>query len=238
MHITEYVNNDIKWKPPLLTCDHKLHDDIKEPLPNGVAPFMCFIGAAGSGKTSSAIGWLTNPDIYHKKFHNIFIVMPENSRASIAGDIFKKHPPEKLFNELSLTCLEFVKAYCETESPEGHYSLLFMDDVAASLKDKHLQKLLQELIFNRRHLKLHIWAMAQSYNSLPLSIRKNISHVVLFKPRNKRELETIFSELVYLPKEDQLKVAKHVWSEPHTFMFINTGESKIYKNFNYLQIDN
>jgi len=60
----------------------------------------------------------------------------------------------------------------------------------------------------------------------------------LFKPRNKKELETIFSELVYLPKEDQLKVAKHVWAEPHTFMFINTGENKIYKNFNYLQIDN
>jgi len=236
MHITEYVNDDIKWSPPILNCDVPISKDIKEPLPS-TSHFMAFLGAAGSGKTSAAIAWLCNPEIYRKKFHHIHIVMPPNSRASLEGNILKDHPPEKLHDDLTLEVLEFVQAYCEAESSEKHYSLLFVDDCASSLKNTNIQKLLQKLVFNRRHLRLSIWIMAQSYNTLPLSLRKNISNAVLFRPRNKKELHTIFDELVYLSKEDQTKLANHVWDAPFNFLFIDTGKAKLYKNFNYLQLD-
>ena len=234
MRITEY-HNDLKWTPPELTCDKPISKRISEPLPN-TAHFLAFCGAAGSGKTSAAISWMTNKGMYHKTFHNIFICMPPNSRASLKGNVFKKHPEEKLFDELTHEALEFVKTYCEAESEAGHYSLLFLDDCAASLKDNAIQKLLKELIFNRRHLKLSIWLCTQSYNSMPLAIRKNISHAAVFKPRNKKELEVIFDELLYLPKEDQVKLANHVWDEPFNFLFMDTGKNKLYKNFNYLEL--
>jgi hypothetical protein len=131
----------------------------------------------------------------------------------------------------------FVQAYCETESSEKHYTLLFIDDCASSLKNTNIQKLLQKLVFNRRHLRLSIWIMAQSYNSLPLSLRKNISQAVIFRPCNKREVSTIFDELIYLNKDDQVKVANHVWDTPFNFLFIDTAKGKIFKNFNYLQLD-
>lgn len=235
MKITEYIN-PLTWQPPQLSCDNPISKQIKEPLPN-TAHFMAFIGAAGSGKTSAAISWLTNKDMYHKVFNNIFVVMPPNSRASLAGNIFKNHPPEKLFDDLTFSVLDFVKSYCETESPLDHHSLLFIDDCAAALKDANIQKILKSLIFNRRHLKLSIQIMTQSYNQMNLSIRKNLSHAVIFKPRNRKELEIIFSELMFLSKDEQLKLANHVWKEPHSFLYMNTGSNKLYKNFNLLQFD-
>jgi DNA replication protein DnaC len=236
MKITEYVNSDIQWNPPILNCDVPISKDIKEPLPS-TSHFMAFLGAAGSGKTSAAIAWLCNPEIYRKKYHHIHIVMPPNSRASLEGDILKNHPPEKLHDDLTLEVLEFVQAYCETESSEKHYTLLFIDDCASSLKNTNIQKLLSKLVFNRRHLRLSIWIMAQSYNSLPLSLRKNISQAVIFRPRNKRELSTIFDELIYLNKDDQVKVANHVWDTPFNFLFIDTAKGKLHKNFNLLTLE-
>lgn len=235
MRITEY-DNDLTWSPPPLTCDVPISKQIREPLPN-TAFFMSFCGAAGSGKTSAAIGWLVHPEMYHKVFHNIFVVMPPNSRASLKGDPFKDHPAEKLFDDLTYGALEFVKAYCETESPEGHNSLLFIDDCSASLKDGAIQKLFKELIFNRRHLKLSIMIMTQSYNAMPLAIRKNISHACIFKPRNRKELEVLFSELIFLSKDEQLSLSRHVFDGPHNFLFLNTGLNLLYKNFNRLDLE-
>ena len=235
MKITEYIN-DLAWLPPPISCDKIISDKIKEPLPN-TAACIAFCGAAGSGKTSAAIGWLTNTDMYHRQFHNVFLVMPKNSRLSLAGDPFKNHSPDKLYDDLTLQVLEFVQEYCQVEAPENHYSLLLIDDCAAALKDANIQNLFKKLIFNRRHLKLTIWFLVQSYNSIPLQIRKNLSHLVVFKPRNKLEMELIGSEIICLNKNDQLQLSNHVFDTPYNFMLINTANNKIYKNFNELVIE-
>ena len=123
-----------------------------------------------------------------------------------------------------------------------------MDDCAAQLKNAEIQKLLKTLIFNRRHLKLSIWICTQGYNQLPLPIRKTITHAYVFKPANKKELENIFTELIFLPKEQVEALAEHIWDKdsslgkdssldsPHNFMMLDTNRSSIYKNFNLLQV--
>lgn len=163
--------------------------------------------------------------------------MPKNSRMSLAGDPFKKHADERLFDDLSADVLQTVLNNCELESSEGHHSLLFIDDCGSALKNNTIQKLLKKLIFNRRHLKLSIMILCQSYQSMPLDIRKNISHLVMFKPRNKKELEILFDELVFLPKDQQVLLNNHVFDTPHNFLFVNTGNGKLYKNFNQLEIE-
>lgn len=235
MKITEYISN-LEWLPPPISCDVPISKNIKEPLPS-TAACVAFCGAAGSGKTSAAVGWLTNKDMYHKVFHHIYIVMPKNSRLSLAGDPFKKHPEEKLFDDLTLHVLEYVQESCQLEAPEGHHTLLFIDDCAASLKNNDIQNLFKKLIFNRRHLKLTIQFLVQSYNSIPLQIRKNLSHLVIFKPRNKLELQLIGSEIIFLTKDEQLKLSNFVFDKPFNFMFINTANNKIYKNFNLLELN-
>jgi hypothetical protein len=218
-----------------MLCDKPISDGIKEPLPS-CHHFASFIGIPGRGKTSLAISILTHPDAYHRRFNNIFVVMPKNSRESVSGQPFKKHPAEKLFDELELSVLEFVHEYTKLESSAGHSSLLILDDCTAQLKNGDIQKMLKTLIFNRRHLKLSIWICSQGYNQLPLSIRKTITHAFVFKPANKKELENIFNELIFLPKEQVETITRHVFDSPHNFMLLDTNQSKIYKNFNLLEL--
>ncbi len=71
-------------------------------------------------------------------------------------------------------------------------SLLIMNDVMASLKNVEIQMLLNKIIFNRRrHYRLSIICLVQSYNAMPLAIRKTISYLACYKPRNKKEMSTI-----------------------------------------------
>ena len=80
-------------------------------------------------------------------------------------------------------------------------NFLIMDDVTASLKNRDVQMLLIQLINNRRHYRLSIICLVQSYNVMPLAIRKTIVHLVCYNPRNKKEMAAIWEELIFLDKE-------------------------------------
>ena len=69
-----------------------------------------------------------------------------------------------------------------------------LDDIGASLKSKEIQKLLKNIIFNRRHLKVHIVCLLQSFISCPKEIRKLVTNVFIFK-QSKVEFENFASEL-------------------------------------------
>jgi hypothetical protein len=234
--ITEY-ENDLRYSPSPMLCDKVISEKIKSPLPN-MTHFMGVIGKPGSGKTSITMTLLTHQDMYHKSYHNVFVVMPKTSRDSLSGSPFKDHPPEKLFEELTPTVLNFVHEYSKVASAENHWSLLILDDVANDLKNKENERLLKALIYNRRHLKLTIWILSQSFNCLPLSIRKALSHCIFFKPSNKKESEAVFSELLFLPKEQHEIITSHVFPEgqAHNFIFMDCVNGHIHKNFNRIEL--
>ena len=52
----------------------------------------------------------------------------------------------------------------------------------------------KNIIFNRRHLKVHIVCLLQSFISCPKEIRKLVTNVFMFKP-SKVEFENFASEL-------------------------------------------
>ena len=235
MRIVEY-QSDFKYDPPKMGCDNLLSKQIKDPLPNKMCPFFAFVGSPGSGKSSLAISLLTNPDAYHKVFQNIYVCMPPNSRESIKGNIFRKLPDEQVFDKLTPQVLEQVKESCETESNLGHYTLLFIDDCQQELKQKDVQALLEPLVANRRHLKLHIWIMVQNYNKMPLNTRKAISNAAIFKSRNKKELSLLMSEIMQFSNEEIDVLAKHIYKDPFGFMFIDTNSGKVFNKFNEIEI--
>jgi hypothetical protein len=37
------------------------------------------------------------------------------------------------------------------------------------------------------HYRLSIMILVQSYNAMPLGVRKTLSHFLMYKPRNKKE---------------------------------------------------
>ena len=71
---------------------------------------------------------------------------------------------------------------------------------------------------------------------MTLNIRKSISHAAIFKSRNKKELNLLFSEIMPHNKEEIDALAKHIYKDPFGFMFIDTYNGKVFNKFNELEI--
>jgi hypothetical protein len=57
---------------------------------------------------------------------------------------------------------------------------------------------------------------------LPLSLRCNMSHVIVFKTTNNAELSAIKNELMAdLNPQQQNEILELAWSEPYSFLFID-----------------
>ena len=67
-------------------------------------------------------------------------------------------------------------------------------------------------------------------------LRKQITNIIMFKPKNKKEFETISNELLNYNKDDALILYNYIFDAPYTHFDIDTVEQKIYKNFNELII--
>jgi hypothetical protein len=223
---------------PKFKCDTQL-GDIPAPLPS-TAFAMGIFGSAGSGKTSFLMSLLTarRPNrVYRGTFEDVYFIMPPHSRASLASTIFEDHPENKVFDELTTDTLTEILSRCKEAAEDGFNSLIVIDDCTADLKNKDVEKLLRKIIFNRRHYHISLFVLAQTYNSVPLALRKTLSHFVCFKPPNKKEIESIFTELVFQPKQVADEIVKYVFDEPRVFLFGSATDGKLYKRFNLLEIN-
>ncbi len=165
--------------PPEFSCDHPIQKHIVPPLPS--APFfMTITGSAGSSKTSMLVNLLTSAHAYNKVFYAVHCIIPAHSMAYMKKNIFHKHPPMQ--DELNFDTLDRIYEQVMQDAEEKMSSLLIMDDVTASLRNLDVQMILKKIIFNRCHYRLSIICLVQSYNAMPLAIRKTISHLACYKP--------------------------------------------------------
>jgi hypothetical protein len=220
-------------KPPEFSCDQPIHKQIVPPLP--CTPFFLTItGSAGSGKTSMLVNLLTSPQAYKKAFHAVHCIIPAHSVASLKKNIFAKHP--RMHDELNFVTLDRIYEQVMKDAEEKMSSLLIMDDVTASLKNLEIQMLLKKIIFNRRHYRLSIICLVQSYNAMPLAVRKTISHLACYKPRNKKEMAAIWEELIFLDKETGEALQRFVFDKPYSFLFACADTNELYKKFDRILI--
>ena len=230
-----------KLQTPEFNCD------------NGIAPwlnnyemlshlnsfsFNGIIGRPGSGKTSMLISWLTGKKkarVFRRAFDNLILVMPTSSRASMKKNIFEKHSPDKMFDELTLETTNKIHQMLRTNTSNKESSLLILDDIGASLKNKEIQKLLREIIYNRRHMKTQIICLLQSYLSVPKEVRKLFSNLFIFKP-SKVEFENLCDETLELKRDESLQLMRFVFDKPYVYLMINLESQKKYKNFDEIII--
>jgi GTPase SAR1 family protein len=224
-------------KPKLKKCemlcdggiDEKLNKyELTKHLNNHSTILM--LGKPRSGKTSLLYSFFKSKEIFGKTFDKVFIIQPEQSRASMKDPLFDKLPDDQRFNELNIENLNAVEG-----SLSEHNNILILDDVGAYLKDADNCKKLKELVYNRRHKHLTILFLCQSWISVPKDIRKLFSNIFLFKC-SKKEMETLWDEVIELNKDYMLPMMRKVYDEPYKFMFIDTDTQQFFDGWDEIII--
>ena len=231
--------NPIKLQRPAVIIDIPLEPKPKPPLPDKNGFCISIVGPAGSGKTSVMLSMIKSKDGYRKRFHKIICVIPSSSLNSLKANPLEDLPDNQKFEELTEDNLDDIIGMIEENREEDLLTLLLMDDVSQSLQDPHLLKKMMRLYLNRRHLKLSIMSIGHSLTgkgALPYTIRKNCSHLILFKPSS--SLDILNTDFLNMKKEKFKELMDYVYQDPHDHLMIELSMNKLYRNFNPLSIKN
>ena len=236
-------NKSLNLDIPEFLCDNDLapHLNKYDMLKNfNGFYFTGIIGRPGSGKTSLLVSMLTGrkkDKVFQKVFNHVVVVMPSTSRQSMKNNIFKKHTPEKLYDELNNSTINEIYHKLLTSSEEKETTLLILDDVGAVLKKSDIQETFRKIIYNRRHLKCAIIILLQSYISIPKEIRKLFNNVIMFKPP-KPEFYNLFEELFETKKDVALDIMNFTYKNPHDWLLLNVPSQRMFKGFDEILIHN
>ena len=127
--------------------------------------------------------------------------------------------------------------FTDKAKEEGETTLVILDDVTQQLKKSQaLQKKLGYLLQNRRHRLLSFWVLIQRLIDAPTVLRESITHLILFRPINKREIELVSNEYLPVPKDKVQKLLDFVYDKKYNFLMIDMslrydGNFIYYKNF-------
>jgi hypothetical protein len=236
-------NHALKIHNCKMKCDERIAEGIPAPLPSH-SFCMCICGVPGSGKTvfiNSLVGAKKRkgiPQGYKRVFHHVIICSP--SRSSLVNDIYKDLDENKKHDQFDDDFLDFLTEFTDESSEEEETTLCILDDVASQLKrSQSIQRRLAYLIQNRRHRYLSFMISVQYYKNLPLPIRSALTHLVLFRPANKKELDHVSDELLPIPKSQVNDLISFIYDAKHNFMYVDmslrdSSKYEFYKNFDLI----
>jgi len=124
----------------------------------------------------------------------------------------------------------------EQDAADKVNSCIIFDDVTAELKNKATLQLFKQLAFNRRHLRLSMYFLVQTWFSVPKELRRLWSNIFVFKV-SKNEMGNIWSEIIEHADEYMAPVMKMVYNEPFKFLFINTDSQRLFNGWDELLLE-
>ena len=234
-NIQEIENPDMPVMKPIKEKMAICIPDIPKCIPHRNGFIYCCCGPPGSGKSSFILNLFKNKHLYRGKFDNIFYFCPESSIYSVEKHPFKKH--DKIFHELTVDNLKSIYEQVvaiKKESECQDYNLVVLDDMVNDMKNEDIVKVLKKIFIQTRHLQTAFIITLQSYYLLHQQIRKLISNLTLFKPKNFNEWNSISDEFFNLNKDDGLKLYNYVFNEEYNHLDMNLINNVYYKNFNEL----
>jgi len=235
------IKNDLPTIKPVKEIMSIYIDGINPNIANRNGFIYALIGSPGSGKSSLLLSLFRSKNYYKNKFNHIYLITPESSFLSVKDHPFENH--NKVYHELTSEVLENIynelveiKKDCIENNYEIEHACVIIDDHASELKDKELIKSLKQLLIKSRHIGCSFIFTLQAYNLFPLVLRKLLTNVSLFKPKNKIELDSVRKELINLSEQDTQELMNYVFSEEYNHLDIDTNTNILRKNFNKLII--
>lgn len=252
MTITEIPNSELNIQKIAMNCDKCITDSkgrsIAAPLMSS-SHFYIISGASGSGKSNLIVNLLkstkTTKDKKHKKsyrnmFDNIILVSP--SASTIKDSPLENISDDQKFNSLNEDVFDMVDSVTEDSVEDDKHTLLILDDVSSQLRLKENEKLLTQLVKNRRHLNLSIWVVGHKVTDLSPALRSNANLIFLFKPKTLKEIDAIQSEYMMMPKKEADELMRAAYKDRYDFLLIDTSlrsdsEFIFFRNFNQLKFE-
>lgn len=222
-----------------MKCDGKLHkklDNYELTSFLNAHTMNLLIGKPKSGKTSLLHSMFEHRGLLRYCFTKVYLFQPVESGASIKKCVFDMLPKDQIYRELTYDSLAEVKSRIEEDASEGLASCIIFDDVTASLKNKQTLQLFKMLAFNRRHLRLSMYFLVQTWYSVPKELRRLWTNMFIFKV-SKNEMANIWDEIVEYPIEYMSPVMKIVYNEPYKFLFINTDTQRLFDSWDEIIIE-
>ena len=247
--IVEIPNTELNVSKIAMHCDKCIEDSkgrsVAAPLMK-TSHFYVISGASGSGKSNLIINLLkstkTTKDKKHKKsYRNMFdtVILVSPSAHTIKDSPLENIADEQKFDSISEDMFDMIDSMTEDGVEEGTHTLLILDDVSSQLRLKENEKQLTQLVKNRRHLNLSIWIVGHKVTDLSPALRSNANLLFIFKGKTNREIETIQSEYMMMPKKQADELMKAAYKNRYDFMLIDTSlrsgsDFVFYRNYNKL----
>ena len=194
-----------------------------------------FLGKPGSGKTSTLYGFFKSKKLLWKVYDDVYVFQPRASRASMNDSIFDSLNENKKFDELNESTLTEVMSRIKGE--ETGNSCIIFDDMGSLLKNNELQQMLKELLQNRRHYRVSVFFLVQTFHSMPFEIRRLVVNWVIFEV-SKSSFLKLFEELVetITDKNDIIKLKNMVYTKPHVYLLYAADSGRFFSNFDEIII--
>lgn len=245
MSIEIVEHNHPKLKIPTCVCDNELHPalnnyELLKIAFNKTSSSSLILGMPGQGKTTFMQSLFSNRNGLRGKYSKIFLFCPPRSRDSMLDGPLNQLPEEQIYDELTYDNLNEVIEICKTENDNNFKTkykyMIIMDDMGAYLRNNHILDLFKELLMNRRHLRISLIVLAQTWLSSHPECRKLYSNFFIFKV-NKKALTEIFDEILQERNKELIdNITKLVYDKPHSFLYINSDNGRKFKNWDEIVI--
>ena len=101
--------------------------------------------------------------------------------------------------------------------------IVFDDMIADIMTNKKFQAIVKELFIGSRKLNISLVFITQFYFSVPKEFRLNLTHYLIMKIHNRRELENIATNhSAYIEYKDLMKIYRNCTNERCSFFTIDT----------------
>jgi hypothetical protein len=217
-------------------------DNLDPRLPKPPFVFVFNAGVA-SGKTTTMMNLIYNPNFYRGLFDSIVIISPtiendltwktaleDETVTVITGDQL-----EKADDIVDAIFQVKVKEMAEIEQ-EGlipKQTLLILDDCLGLLGKKFAR-----MITRHRHPRISVMVSTQDFRSIPIQCRQNASHYLIYRTQNHKELGKLVEEFGSIYGVQNFEDCfRECTKEKYHFMFLHQRDRKIYKDFDTLLYD-
>ena len=96
--------------------------------------------------------------------------------------------------------------------------------IADLMSNKKFQAIIKELFIRCRKLNVLLVFITQSHFSVPKDVRLNLTHYLIMKINNKRELQNIgTNHSADIDHKDFVKIYRECTKEPYSFLAIDTA---------------